>query len=98
MAGEVYIGLSREASAWYAQLSDAHRRIVDARLRELAKDPERAPVRALSPQGRTIYVALAVVDDERAWAYRIEYVEDTLMRERGRLPAIAVLRASPIRR
>jgi hypothetical protein len=98
MAGEVYVGLSREASTRYSKLPDPHRTIVDARLRELAKDPERAPVRALSPQGRTIYVALAVVDDERAWAYRIEYVQDTLMRDRGGLPSIAVLRARPIRR
>jgi hypothetical protein len=98
MAGQVYVGLSEEASLWYAGLSLGQRRIVDRRLRGLAVDPERAPVRALSPSGRTIYVALATTDEGDVWAYRIDFVVDDLMRLRGRLPAIAVLRGKTLRR
>jgi hypothetical protein len=96
--GQVYIGLSRGASVWYSGLSEAHRKVVDPRLRELARDPERAPVRATSPGGRLVYVALAVVEDWSVWAYRIDFVVDEIMRDRAKLPAIAVLRATPLRR
>lgn len=98
MPSQVYVGFSEEASAWYAGLPGEYRRLVDRRLRELAFDPERSPVRALSPEGRTIYVALATTDARDVWAYRIDFVVDELMRVRGRLPSIAVLRGKALRR
>ena len=98
MAGQVYVGLSEEASVWYAELSVGQRGVVDRRLRELALDPDRAPVRALSPGGQTIYVALATTDGGDVWAYRIDFVVDDVMRVRGNLPSIAVLRGKTLRR
>jgi hypothetical protein len=98
MPDQVYVGLSEEASAWYSALPSEHRGLIDRRLRELALDPERAPVRALSPGNRTSYVALATTDERHLWAYRIDFVVDELMRDRGGLPAIAVLRGKPLYR
>jgi hypothetical protein len=74
MPSQVYVGFSEEASAWYAGLPGEHRHLVDRRLRKLALDPERSPVRALSPGGRTIYVALATTESRDLWAYRIDFV------------------------
>lgn len=92
------IAFSAEATTWYAGLPEEHREVVNRRLKELAISPERAPVRGLSPEGRSIYFALAVIDDGQVWAYRIDFVEDELMRRRGRLPAIAVRRGKRIAR
>jgi hypothetical protein len=98
--GPVSITFDDVTTPWYFGLAPAHRRAVDGRLRELAWDPERAPVRFTSPHGRTVYTALAVVDDGDLWAYRLDFVIDELMRQRAGLPAIAVLkaRALPFRR
>jgi hypothetical protein len=93
---QVSIAFSAEATRWYQRLPDEHREVVNRRLRELAISPERAPVRGLSPDGRPIYMALAIIDDGHVWAYRIDFVEDELMRRRGRLPAIAVRRGKRI--
>jgi hypothetical protein len=93
---QVSIAFSAEATRWYETLPDEHREIVNRRLKQLAISPERAPVRGLSPDGRPIYMALAIIDDDRVWAYRIDFVEDELMRRRGRLPAIAIRRGKRI--
>jgi hypothetical protein len=91
--GPVSITFDEETSAWYLGLDPVQRRTVDGRLRELAWDPERAPVRFTSPHGRTIYTALAIVNEAGLWAYRLDFTVDELMRQRAKVPAIAVLRA-----
>jgi len=75
-------------------LSPAHRARVDARLREMALDPDGAPLRRREPSGRVRYSAMVMIQDASAWAYRIDYVIDERMR--AHLPAIVVLRGKAL--
>ena len=87
---QVSIALSHEATASYHRLTPKHRAVVNRQLRALAMEPERAPIRGLSPEGRRIYVAQAMVNDGNVKGYRIDFVIDEVMQARAGIPAIAV--------
>jgi hypothetical protein len=91
--GGAYVGFSTSATHWYERLTPARRKVVDRRLRELASNPERAPFRVTTANQRTVFFAQALIDDGEVWSYRIDFVVDEVMQRRGRLPAIAVMRA-----
>lgn len=88
-AGQVSVAFSHDASVWYFGLRPDQRERADERLRELARDPERAPFRFQGPGG-PIYVAIVDVGDAQ---YRVDFVIDHLMQKRAVIPAIAVRRA-----
>jgi hypothetical protein len=96
-ARQVSIAFTFETTTWYRGLASRQRNTVDRRLRQLARDPESAPIRGTSPEGRTIYSAAIVIDEGGLWAFRIDFAIDEAMR-RPALPAIIVLRARPVHR
>jgi hypothetical protein len=95
--GQVSIAFTFETTTWYRGLTRQRRLLVDRRLRELARDPDSAPIRGTSPDGRLIYSAAIVIGEADLWAYRIDFVSDETM-VRPEFPAIAVIRVRPVRR
>ncbi len=88
---QISISLSREATTWYSKLAPERRTLVDARLQELALDPEGAPFNEPGPAGSPRYIARIDIDDGEVLAYRVVYIVDRTMQPH--LPAIVVLRA-----
>jgi hypothetical protein len=85
--GQVSVALSRAATEWHQRLTPERRAIVDERLRQLARYPERA---IKVPEGdEELLTAIIMVRDREVWAYRVTFVVDEVMSRH--LPAIKVL-------
>lgn len=79
----------RSVASWYAGLSSEGKETATARLRLFAIDPESAPFK-IEKEGVIVYTASLRVDER---LYRVDFVIDALMQERGKIPSIIVTRA-----
>lgn len=85
--GQVSVALSHEVTLWHSRLTPERQAVVDERLRQLARNPERSLV--TRERGREVRTAVIVIKDGEVWGYRVKFVVDEVMRRH--LPAIKVL-------
>jgi hypothetical protein len=91
-----FIELSREVTLWYEGLSDAHRELVDAHWRRLAKTPDLSILEEVD--GEPVRISFVKIDDESVWGYRFVFIVDEVTQERAKIPAIKVRSVKPLRR